>query len=189
MSGQLLSEAIREPVSERVLVRLAVRVERAFTPGTRPRNHEGVIVGQSSARADEGVSARNSPQQTRSSCASVEERNLAHVVPVEGWARFCNVKTLEEWARCADSGSPQEDRSKTVDRCIRREILPRRSPKEAPRKCVHGSVCGEVRVHAHVEPYKGVGAERGDAGVRISRINCLVERATSRRRMPARRSE
>lgn len=136
MSGQFLSEAIQaKPVSEaRVSETRCYESRGRLSPGTRPRNHEGVTVGQSSASADESVSARNRPQQTRSSCASVEGRNLAHVVPVEGWARFCNVKTLEEWARCADSGSPQEDRSKTVDRFIRREILPRRSPKEAPRK-------------------------------------------------------
>ena len=133
MSGQLLSEAIREPVSERVCETRSTSREGVCARHS-PEESRGRLVAQSSARADEGVSARNRPQQTRSSCASVEERNLAHVVPVEGWARFCNVKTLEEWARCANSCSPQEDGSKTVDRCIRREILPRRSPKEAPRK-------------------------------------------------------
>lgn len=146
MSGHFLSEAIQaKPVSEAHVSETRCYESRGrLSPGTRPRNHEGVTVGQSSASADESVSARNRPQQIRSSCASVEERNLAHVVLVEGWARFCNVKTLEEWARCADSGSPQEDRSKTVDRCIRREILPRRSPKEAPRnRYLIVSVCVE----------------------------------------------
>ena len=88
MSGQFLSEAIQaKPNGEARVSETRVRVERAYPPGTRPRSHEGVLL-VNLARVGRERQCKNHPQQNAQVWASVEGRDLAHVVRLKGGRVF-----------------------------------------------------------------------------------------------------
>ena len=191
MSGQFLSEAIREPVSERVLVRLAsASREGVYRPAlARGITRASLLVNLARAL-------------TRALVQETAHNKIAHRVRAlmnETSRMWCLSKGGLVFATLRRSRNGRDARIVVLRRRTARRQLTalfgeRFCQGEAPRK-PHAIIPSWKRMRRRMRPcaignrIEGVGAERGGAGVRISRRYCLVERASSRRRMPVRLSE